>query len=145
MKEKNKVEELFLLFVRLKGVEQDGRIVYQFIFGTEEQCNNFWVDGFEEKPSGIAGEFYIEDEQYTEIRELKVYGLKLDLAQNNLCFSMQDCRDGCIALAWENLDNPDDDPDFEYPEEGRLVFKYGMTEVDVELILAKRNLLMSLI
>ena len=139
------MEELFLLFVRLKGVEQDGRIVYQFIFGTEEQCNNFFFFFFEEKPSGIAGEFYIEDEQYTEIRELKVYGLKLDLAQNNLCFSMQDCRDGCIALAWENLDNPDDDPDFEYPEEGRLVFKYGMTEVDVELILAKRNLLMSLI
>lgn len=138
-------DDLFLIFVRLKGVEQDGRIIYQFIFGNKEQCENFWVDGFEEKPSGIAGEFYIEDEQYEEIKELKVYGIKLDLAQNNLCFSMQDCRDGIIALAWENLDNPDDDPDFVYPENGRLVFKYGMTSVEVEVMLAKRNMLMSLI
>ena len=35
------------------------------------------------------------------------------------------------------------DPDFEYPEEGRLVFHFGMPLVDVELILAKRGLLMS--
>lgn len=138
-------EDLFLLFVRVKGVEQDGRIVYQFIFGNKSQCENFWVEGFEEKPSGIAGEFYIDDEQYYEINELKVYGLRLDLAQNNLCFSMQDCRDGCIALAWENLDNPNDDPDFEYPEEGRLVFRYGMNKIDIEVMLAKRNLLMSFV
>lgn len=138
-------EDLYLMFVRLKGVEQDKRIIYQFIFGSKEQSDNFWVEGFEDKPSGIAGEFYIDDKQFTEIKELKVYNIKLDLAQENLCFSMQDCKDGCIAIAWENLDNVFDDPDFEYPEEGRLVFKYGMPKVDVEIMLAKRNLLMSLI
>lgn len=137
-------DNMRLLYIRLKGVDVDGRNIYQFLFGTDDQKENLWVEGFEDKPAGIAGEFVINDEQYECIKELKTT-IVLDLAQNNMCFSMQDCRDGCIALASENLDNPNDDPDFEYPEEGRLVFPFGMPLVDVELILVKRNLLMSFI
>lgn len=136
-------DDMKLLYVRLKGTDVDGRRLYQFLFGDESQKEAFWSEGFEEKPSGIAGEFLFEDSQYETIKELKIYNLKLDLAQNNMCFTMQDCRDNVIALAYENLDNAEDDPDFEYPEEGRLVFHFGMPLVDVELILAKRNLLMS--
>lgn len=138
-------DDMKLLFVRLKGTDVDGRKLYQFIFGTETQKEIFWCEGFESKPSGIAGEYLIEDSQYELIKELKLYNVKFDLAQNNMCFSMQDCRDNCIALAYENLDNEEDDPDFEYPEEGRLVFHFGMPLIDVELILSKRNLLMSFI
>lgn len=138
-------DDMQLLYVTYKGSDLDGRRIYQFIFGTEEQKMSFWIEGFEEKPSGIAGDFVIEDSQYEIVKELKIYNIKLDLAQNNMCFSMQDCRDRCIALAYENLDNEEDDPDFEYPEEGRLVFHFGMPMVDVELILAKRNLLMSFV
>lgn len=136
-------DDMRLLYVREKGTDVDGRRLYQFLFGDDAQKESFWAEGFEEKPSGISGDFLFEDSQYEIIKELKIYNIKFDLAQDNMCFSMQDCRDNCIALASENLDNPDNDPDFEYPEEGRLVFHFGMPLVDVELILAKRGLLMS--
>lgn len=138
-------DELKLLYVKYKGSDIDGRRTYQFLFGTDEQKENFWAEGFNEKPSGIAGEFIISDSQYELFKELKVYNIRLDLAYENMCFSMQDCRDNCVALAYENLDNIDNDPDFVYPENGRLVFHFGMLYVDVELILAKRDLLMSFI
>lgn len=138
-------DDMRLLYVREKGTDIDGRRLYQFIFGDESQKESFWCDGFQEKPSGIAGEFLFEDSQYELIRELKIYNIKFYMAQDSMCFSMQDCRDNCIALAYENLDNEEDDPDFEYPEDGRLVFHFGMPMVDVEIILARRNLLMSFI
>ena len=63
--------------------------------------------------------------------------IKLDLIQNNCCFSISDCYDGVIALAWENMDDYD-----EYPEEGRIFFKFGETLEEVENKLAIKNVLM---
>ena len=127
------------------GNDLDGRNIYQFLFGTDEQADVFWVEDFDVKPAGIVRNFFVDDSQYDDVRILKVYKIKLDLAQENTCFSMQDCRDNCVALAYENLDNLDNDPDFEYPEDGRLVFHFGMTMLDVEMVLAKRNLQMSFV
>lgn len=134
-----------MLYVNFLGNDLDGRNIYQFLFGTDEQADVFWVEDFDVKPAGVVRDFYVDDSQYEEVRELKVYKIKLDLAQENTCFSMQDCRDNCVALAYENLDNLDNDPDFEYPEDGRLVFHFGMTMLDVEMVLAKRNLQMSFV
>lgn len=127
------------------GNDLDGRNIYQFLFGTDEQADLFWVEDFDVKPAGIVRNFFVDDSQYDDVRILKVNKIKLDLAQENTCFSMQDCRDNCVALAYENLDNLDNDPDFEYPEDGRLVFHFGMTMLDVEMVLAKRNLQMSFV
>lgn len=138
-------ENLKLLYVNFMGNDLDGRNIYQFLFGTDEQADVFWVEDFDVKPAGIVRNFFVDDSQYDDVRILKVYKIKLDLAQENTCFSMQDCRDNCVALAYENLDNLDNDPDFEYPEDGRLVFHFGMTMLDVEMVLAKRNLQMSFV
>ena len=138
-------ENLKLLYVNFMGNDLDGRNIYQFLFGTDEQADVFWVEDFDVKPAGIVRNFFVDDSQYDDVRILKVNKIKLDLAQENTCFSMQDCRDNCVALAYENLDNLDNDPDFEYPEDGRLVFHFGMTMLDVEMVLAKRNLQMSFV
>lgn len=138
-------ENLKLLYVNFMGNDLDGRNIYQFLFGTDEQADLFWVEDFDVKPAGIVRNFFVDDSQYDDVRILKVNKIKLDLAQENTCFSMQDCRDNCVALAYENLDNLDNDPDFEYPEDGRLVFHFGMTMLDVEMVLAKRNLQMSFV
>lgn len=138
-------ENLKLLYVNFMGNDLDGRNIYQFLFGTNEQADLFWVEDFDVKPAGIVRNFFVDDSQYDDVRILKVNKIKLDLAQENTCFSMQDCRDNCVALAYENLDNLDNDPDFEYPEDGRLVFHFGMTMLDVEMVLAKRNLQMSFV
>ena len=64
--------------------------------------------------------------------------MKFDLAQKCNCFSMQDCIDGCIALAWENIDDYE-----EYPENGRLVFNFGEAFEDVERKFALRGVLLN--
>ena len=51
---------------------------------------------------------------------------------------MQDCIDGCIALAWENIDDYE-----EYPENGRLVFNFGEAFEDVERKFALRGVLLN--
>ena len=47
---------------------------------------------------------------------------------------MQDCVDGIVALAWEDMSNYE-----EYPEPIRLVFKYGENIESVEDKLAQRS------
>ena len=61
--------------------------------------------------------------------------MKLTLAQNQSCFSMQDCIDGIIPVAWEDIRNYE-----ESPEEGRLIFKYGTNIDDLEYELSIRGL-----
>ena len=81
----------------------------------------------------------VEDEYIYEVHTVKTK-IKLDLAQDNCCFSMSDILDGICALGWENVDEYD-----EYPEDrGRLFFKFGETLETVEEKLAKCNILMSM-
>jgi hypothetical protein len=50
---------------------------------------------------------------------------------------MQDCLDGIVALAWQNIDELD-----AYPEDGRIYFMFGESLEDVERKLALKNVLM---
>ena len=75
-----------------------------------------------------------EDDMYEYIAEIKT-DIKFNLAQNNTCYSMQDCRDKIIALASEDLSEAE-----EYPEEGRIVIHFGDLMDDVEKMLARRNI-----
>ena len=56
------------------------------------------------------------------------------LAQKNSCFSMQDCVDGIISLAWEDMSEYE-----EYPEPIRLIFSFGEKYDSVEDKLAQRS------
>lgn len=78
----------------------------------------------------------IDSDMYEYIKELHT-DIYFDLAQNNCCFSMQDARDHCIALASENLDNAE-----EYPEKGRIVVMFGDYIDDIERMLAIRDMRM---
>ena len=65
--------------------------------------------------------------------------IKLDLAQDCCCFSMQDARDHIVALAYENLDNAE-----EYPEP-RIIIQFADSVEDVETLFAKRNIILKYI
>lgn len=80
----------------------------------------------------------LDDDQYQNIIELKS-NIKLDLARNCCCFTMQDCRDNIIALAYENLDDAE-----EYPEP-RIIIHFGDLIDDVEDLFAQRNILLKYI
>lgn len=127
-------EDVRLGFIRLIGEESDGYYRYEFIF--TNNIDEFWGDDFEQKPCCLVNNLTPKDEYITEIHTVKMK-IKLDLIQNNCCFGFQDCTDGIIALAWENVDEYD-----EYPDDGRIFFRFGETLDEVDNKLAMKNILM---
>ena len=125
--------QLYLGFIRLIGPESDGIYNYEFIF--TNNIDEFWGENFEYKPCCLCNDLIPNDEYITEIHKIRTK-INFDLVQNNCCFSMQDCMDGIISLAWENIDDYE-----EYPEDGRLVFNFGESYDDVERKLALKNIL----
>ena len=116
-------EEVKLGFIKLIGEETDGYYRYEFIF--TDNIDEFWGEGFEYKPCCLVNNLIPNDEYMTEIHIVKMK-IKLDLIQDSCCFGFQDCTDGIIALAWENMDAYED-----YPEDGRIFFKFGETLEEV--------------
>ena len=127
-------KDVYLGFIRLIGEENDGDYRYEFIF--TDNPDEFFGENFEYKPAGLVNDLMPSEEYITEVHIVKTK-LKLDLIQNNMCFSMQDCFDSIVALAWQNIDDLD-----EYPKEGRLYFMFGESFEIVEKRLAKCNILM---
>lgn len=127
-------EVVKLGFIHLIGEETDGYYRYQFIF--TNNIDEFWGENFDQKPCGLVNGLMPNEEYIYEVHIVKMK-IKLDLIQDNCCFGFQDCTDGIIALAWENMDDYD-----EYPEEGRIFFKFGETLEEVENKLAIKNVLM---
>ena len=128
------LNDVYLCFIRLIGEENDGYYRYEFIF--TDNIDEFWCENGEYKPCCLVNNLQPKEEYITEIHIVKMK-LKLDLIQDNCCFGFQDCTDGIIALAWENMDEYD-----EYPDEGRIFFRFGETLDEVERKLAIKNVLM---
>jgi len=125
---------LYLCFIRLIGEENDGYFRYEFIF--TDNPDEVWGEDFNEKPACLVNDLMVSDEYVTEIHIVKTK-IKLDLIQNNCCFSVSDSYDQICALAWENTD------DYEtFPEEGRLYFMFAETIEDVSRKLAIKNIVM---
>lgn len=131
--ENEELNEVYLGFVRLIGEENDGYFRYEFIF--TDNVDEFWGDNFEYKPAGLVNDLIPSDEYITEIHIVKTK-IKFDLVQNNMCFGMQDCMDGIVALAFENIDEYEN-----YPEDGRIYFMFGEEMSEVERKLAIKNIL----
>jgi len=127
-------EKIYLCFIKLIGEENDGYYRYEFIF--TKDVDTVFGENFDQKPSCLVNNLMVNDEYITEIHVVKTK-LKFDLIQNNCCFSISDAYDRIVALAWENIDEYD-----EYPEDGRLFFRFGETLDEVEEKLAMKNILM---
>lgn len=96
-------ETVYLCFIRLIGEENDGYYRYEFIFTND--VDNVWGDEFDQKPACLVNNLMVNDEFIYEIHIVKTK-IKLDLIQNNCCFSVSDAMDGIISIAWsENLDD----------------------------------------
>lgn len=130
---------LKVIYVLDVGKDADNKNIYHFLLS--ENCEDTFAEGWDEKPScNINNEILKpDDSQYEYIKQLKT-DIKLDLAQDSCCTSLQDCKDMIIALAYENLDEAE-----EYPEEGRIVIHFGDYIDDVETMLAKRDMRMKFI
>ncbi len=129
------LKDVFLLFVRLIGEENDGEYRYEFMF--TDNPDEAWGEGWENKPACLVNDLIPSDEYITEVHIVKTK-IKFDLIQNSCCFSIGDSLDNIIALAWENIDDYESYPD----ERGRIFFMFGETFEKVENKLAKCGILM---
>ena len=127
-------ETVYLCFIRLIGEENDGYYRYEFIF--TDNVEEVFGENFNQKPACLVNGLMIDDKYITEIHIVKMK-IKLDLIQDNCCFSVADSYDGIISIAWENTDLYD-----EFPEDGRIFFRFGETLDEVERKLAVKNILM---
>lgn len=123
---------LGLVFVNIIGKNSEDEYVYEFYFSEEPEMA--WDIDWDVKPATICNISVPKKMNYDIVKTLKTECI-LNVAQKNSCFSMQDCKDGIVPSAWENIDNVE-----EYPEEGRFVFPFGVDINDVECSLAKRDL-----
>lgn len=128
------IKDAYLCFIRLIGEENDGFYRYEFMF--TDNIDEFWAENADQKPACLVNNIEPLDEYVTEIHVVKTK-IKLDLIQDNCCFSVSDSFDGIVSLAWQNLDELD-----EYPQDGRIFFKFGESLEEVENKLAMKNILM---
>lgn len=126
--------DLSLGFINHIGTELNGLNRYELIFTTHP--DEFWGENFNYKPAGLCNGLHPDKDYIQKIVRIKTF-INLDLIQNSGCFSMQDCMDGIVSLAYQNLEGLD-----EYPTEpGRLYFMFGEKYDDVERKLAMCHIL----
>ena len=118
-----------LIFVNGLGPNYKGDNLYEFIFS---DTLDVWGESWESKPSNgypVPPELkYIK-----KVGVLRNTDVKLELIQNSDFFCMIDAMDDVVALAWESVDSDN---------QGRLVFRFGLTEQEIKDKLYERDLIL---
>ena len=112
-----KKDELKLVYVNPIGKNSEGLYEYDFYFSNRIEF--VWGDNWDEPYAAYGGDMAPREGTYQEVRRI-VTNIPFSCAQQNTCFSMKHCVDGCIALCYENINGYND-----YPEPYRIVFQYG--------------------
>ena len=120
-----------LIYVNLMGKNADDEFLYEFYFSDDIEM--VWDIDWDVKPAVICNLSVPQKVNYNTIKLLKT-NILLNVSQKNSCFSMQDCRDGIIPVAWEDIDGYD-----EYPD-GRIVLPFGIEMGELENKLSIRSL-----
>lgn len=126
-------DNLYLGFINHVGSELDGLNQYELIFTIYPE--EFWGENFNYKPAGVCNGLEPDKRYIQKVIKIKTF-INLDLIQDSGCFSMQDCMDGVVSLAYQNLEGLD-----EYPTDGRLYLNFGESYKDVERKLAAVHIL----
>lgn len=105
------MSDLKLIYVKPIGKNVKGLNEYEFLFS--ETPDTVWGEKWElQCPSAVLNIRPSED-TYSDVKRV-ITDVDLFCAQQNSCYSMQDCIDGCIALMW-----------FYNKKEEAIVFKFG--------------------
>jgi hypothetical protein len=118
-----------LIYVNGLGPNYKGDNLYEFIFSDSLEV---WGDSWDSRPSN--GYPSPPELQYIKrVGVLRDTDVKLELIQNSDFFSMIDSIDDIVALAWETE---------EIESQKRLVFRFGMSEEEINNKLQERDLLL---
>lgn len=124
--------KLKLVYVRpLLNSLDKANYEYEFIFS--ENPENVWGIDWTDNAPNLCGDISPEPSTYDLIEKVKSK-FKLNVIQENSCYSMEYAINRSVALAWLDLEGME-----EYPTH-RLVFKFGDTYLEVEGELAKMDL-----
>lgn len=127
-----------VVYVRLIGSEIGGNNIYHLYLSSTPE--DVFAEGWGDVPACTVPRklMDLDEDMYEHVVELNS-DIKMDLAQDCCCFSMQDSRDDIVALAYENLDNAE-----EYPDP-RIIIHFGDNINDVEEMFAKRDIVLKYI
>lgn len=127
--------ELSVVYIKFLGSDIDGTNIYHFYLS--DTPDDVFAEGWGEMPACNVPRNQIDlvDDMYKYILEMKSE-IKLDLAQDCCCFTMQDARDHIVALAYENIEDME-----EYPEP-RIIIHFGDMIDDVEKMFAQRDVVL---
>ena len=121
---------LYFVFMELVGNNSQDLFEYDLLFSNDPDL--VWAEDWNEQcPSACVN---VRPESYVNAVYRIETNIPFGLAQRNSCFSMQDCVDGIISLAWEDISEYEN-----YPDPYRLVFKYGEKFESVEEKLGTRE------
>lgn len=97
----------YLAFVDELGKTSDGKYIYRFDFSDEPEV--VWGEYFNVCPSIIVPDLQ-PDINTLSMTANVISEKKMSTAKRNACFSMQDCIDGIIALAFYEIEDNDNQP-----------------------------------
>ena len=95
-------EELKICFIKYIGNDLNGLYQYEFLFS--DKIDEVWGENFEVMPAGLCNDLTPNQEDYCAVKHVSM-DIKLNLIQESCCFSMQDCMDGIISLAYGYKDD----------------------------------------
>lgn len=110
-----------LIYINFVGSGNEEEYEYDFFFS--ESPETAWGEDWNiQCPSACARESLIPLENSYSNVERHVINKKLNLVQDNSCFSLMDCMDGIIKLAWLIEENGKK-TSISYGEDKKEVFK----------------------
>lgn len=118
-------KEKYLAFVDFISKTVSNEYIYRFDF--TDDTDTVWGDFFNIAPTIIVPDLQPEENTISKTARVKI-DRKLNIAKKNGCFSMQDCFDKIIALAFTELN---EDNTIYYNDEP-LYFYFGETFEEVE-------------
>lgn len=124
-------ENLRLIYIEPVGSNSLDLFEYEFLFA--ENPDIVWADDWAEQCPSACQNMRPGNDMVAVTKRLATI-IPIGVIQNNSCFSMQDCMDGIVSLAWEDISDYE-----EYPEPIRLKFDYGEEYESVRDKLASRS------
>lgn len=117
----------YLIFIKKEEATQDGKFIYRFDFSTDVE--SAWGDNWNICPTaivpGISPDINLVSSSYRVIGERSFYTMP-----ENTCFSMQDCIDGIVAIAYTDI-----------MEDDMVKFYFGNDKGEVLSVLEERGFL----
>lgn len=123
--------EPVLVYVKPVCKNTNGTYEYDFFFS--ETPEYVWGPDWDIDSPSSNGDITPEESTYSEIKRV-ITTLPLKTLEETSCYSMEYATYGILALAWIDIENLE-----EYPENGRMVLKFGYSKSDIEKLLETQS------